>query len=442
MSLGRAALHPLGPIAAHAVGHGVNFLSQLLLLQVFGAEVYGELGLALLTVSTLGFLGELGLPAFLLRLSATDPSWPQVWRVAGLHRLLTLAGLSLLAILGWSLWKDLMAPGTLLLIGALPGLLFSAINLAPILYGLDQPRRAAFASHLRWAAYGVGALLIALFAPASAAGPLLGLAVSAGWLVQHVWLRLAPKLPADLRPRMGKLPPAVRQGATGLTFLGILALLHGRALPFLLAAHTPALLAPCLLLLQILQGLASLLAQSDRLLLPGMMKAAPGPGQLQPLGALVRVIALLTALLILGLSGWSVFLPGAANPIAGWMVLEWSLAQLGFAGYLGILAQHREGPMLTRQILLTAACLALQALAFVLPPPTEVLLAGRVLAAAGLAAIAVLPLKQLAGGVFLRTGLAACAGCLAFLWVPLGLVAGLALLWGLIESRALYRLAR
>jgi hypothetical protein len=442
MSFGRAALHPLGPISAQAVGHGVNFLSQLLLLHVFGAAVYGDLGLALLTVSTLGFLGELGLPAFLLRLAATDPTWPQVWRVASLHRLLTLGLLGICATLGWSHWKDLTAPGTLLLIAALPGLLLSAVNLAPILYGLNQQRRAALASHLRWATYGAGSLLIALFAPAATAGPLLGLAVSAGWLVQHLWLRRAPELPADLRPRPGTLPTAVRQGAAGLTLLGILALLHGRALPFLLAVQAPALLAPCLLLLQILQGLASLLAQSDRLLLPGMLKAADGPGQLQPLVALVRVIALLTALLLLGLVGGSFLLPGAAAPIAGWMILEWSLAQLGFAGYLGILAQHRESRMLARQIGLTAVCLALHAIAFALPPPTEVLLAGRVLAAAGLAALAILPLAHLPGGVFFRTGLAACVTCLALLWLPLGLAAGLAVLWGLVEIRALYRLAR
>lgn len=435
----RTVLHPFGPIAAQAVGHGVNFLSQLLLLHSFGAEVYGELGLGLLVLSTLGFLGELGLPAFLLRLAATNTDWAPVWRVAVLRRLLILIPLISAAILGWGLWRGFDSSGLLLLIAATPGLLLSAANLAPILYGLEQPRRAALASHLRWAVYGAATLLIALKAPAASAGLFLGLAVSGGWLAQHLILRKGAGLPRDLRPRLGQLPQDLRQGALGLITLGILALLHGRALPFLLAGSAPHLLASCLLALQILQGLASLLAQSDRLLLPGMLKASGTSGQLAPLRGLVQVIVLATALLILGLSAWIWLLPGGIAEIGGWMILEWSLAQLGFAGYLGILAQHRETSMLNRQILFTLCCLGLQALAVAVPPPADLLLAGRAIAAAGLAAIAIFPLSDVPLSAFLRASFAAALLCLTAIFLPILFAIGLALLWAAWEARSLAR---
>lgn len=438
MTLTRALLHPLSPVAAQAVGHGVNLLSQLALLHAFGAEVYGDLGLGLLVVSTLAFLGELGMPAFLMRLAATDTNWPEAWRVVAFHRLLAIGLLIGGAILFWGLWRGFGSQGSLLLLAAAPGLLLSACNLSPILYGLDQPRRAALASHIRWITYGVLALLIAFAALPSQAGLLLGFASSIGWMVQHGVLRKSATLPPDLRPRRGSLRADMRQGAIGLTSLGILALLHARALPFLLAAQAPHLLAPCLLALQVLQGLGSLLGQTDRLLLPALLKNA----DLTPLRLLVHLTGGLAALLLLAHATWSLFFPGPLDQLAGWMILEWSFVQLGFAGYLGTLAQQRERVMLIRQSAFLLLCLALQAIASVMPPPTDLLLAGRALASAALAGLAILPLANAPVAGFARTGALAGICCLAALRCPPALAMLLALLWGVYEVRAFLKSGR
>ncbi|MFD2264709.1 hypothetical protein ACFSM5_17525 [Lacibacterium aquatile] len=442
MTLARSMLHPLSPVAAQATSHAVNFLSQLALLHAYGAEVYGELGLGLLVVATLTFLGELGLPTFLLRQAASDTTWPKTWRIAVFHRLLAITLMTVVAFLCWGLWWGFERPGVQLLLTAAPGLLLSACNLAPILYGLNNPRRAALASHVRWTAYGIFTALIAIMTPPDKAAPLLGLAVSAGWIAQHILLRSAPGMPTDLSPNRGRLQSDIRQGAISLTSIGILALLHGRALPFLLAAQAPTLLAPCLLSLQILQGLSSLFGQTDRVLLPTMLKTSDTRQQLAPLRLLIHATGITTSLLILGTVAWSFAYPGSLEKLGGWMILEWSLTQLGFAGYLGVVAQRRERTMLVRHGILLLLLLCLQAFAFAFPPPTELLLAGRALAAAALMGIALAPLTSAPFSSLFRTGALVCLTCLSALWLPVAITLTIAVVGSFWEALNLRRSAQ
>lgn len=265
----RQAAHPFGPVGAQAVGHLVNLGSQAALAAQFGLDLYGALGLGLVAAATLCFLGEGGYPAIFMREAARGADWLGPWRAACLHRLV-LSAMASLAVLAWWLTRYGAGHGGFqLLLAAVPGILAAALNPAPLLYGLDRPVAAAGATHARWLVHGLGIAAALAWAAPDQAGWWVGGAFSAGLTVQTGWaasrgLPWRVLLPAPGRPPAG--------AALGLWAVGLLGTLNDRALPFLVEHVRPDLVAPILLLLQVLQGATALIVQLDRLVLPRLAR--------------------------------------------------------------------------------------------------------------------------------------------------------------------------
>lgn len=400
----RRALDPLGPAAAQATAHGVNLGLQALLAATFGAEIYGSLGLGLIAAATLCFIGEMGYPTLFLREAACRPDWLAAWRRALTRRVAGLA-LAAAAAVVWRVsvagWDD---PGSLLLLGAAPGVVASAFAPTPIFYGLGAPRRAAATVYSRWAAHGLGGLAAAAFCSADDVGLWMGVVFSAGMLAQIA----AAFLPAALLSGGGLVPAAafwpaafwpaafslkafslaafwpraaagrddaIDAAARRMWIMACLGAAHARALPFLVEATAPALLAPTLFAHQILQGLGGLLGQFDRVTLPRLARfgedaAAPARQRsaarlvLWPSAAaapLLAALALATA--AFAPPAWG--LSGASAPVlaavGGLLLLEWQIQMTGAAMTPIILAKRRESALCAVIVQLTPASLALQA---------------------------------------------------------------------------------
>lgn len=386
----RRALDPLGPAAAQATAHAVNLGLQALLAAIFGSEIYGPLGLGLIAASTLCFIGEMGYPTLFLREAACRSDWLAAWRRALARR---AAGLTLAAVAAviWRFsaagWND---PGTLLLLAAGPGIVASAFAPAPLLYGLGAPRRAAATVHFRWAAHGLGGLAAAAFCSAENIGLWMGAVFSIGMLAQiaaafspgaAALIPAAAFLPAVFRSKAAfnrdaaDHDKAVDTAARRLWIMACLGAAHARALPFLVEATAPALLAPTLFAHQILQGLGGLLGQFDRVTLPQLARfgedaAAPLRRRnaarlvLWPSAAAAPLLAALaTATAVFSPPAWG--LTGSAAPVlaafGGLLLLEWQIQMTGAAMTPIILAKRREAALSAVIVRLTPASLAIQA---------------------------------------------------------------------------------
>ena len=340
-------IHPLGPLGAHAIGQAANLGTQTLLLAALGTNDYTSLGLALITATMIAFLGELGYPVQFLRAAARGDGWHEDWRVSVFHRLLALGAGQAAACAFWIATAGPMAGGTLFLAGALPGVLASAFNMAPLLYGAGRPRAAASGSLVRWSVHAAGMLAVAWAGPGPLSGLYAGLAFSAGWLAQSVWYA-GTGLPLRLfAPLPGLGTRTVSAGALALWAVSLVGAVQDRALPYAVAALHPELLVGALLAMQLLQGLASLIAQSDRVVLPFLAAKAEGSraalsDRLQRLMmAPVTVLAVFmaTAVVLLDAHGR---LPAGALAPALLLLLEWTFASAGQAQLPAALARARD----------------------------------------------------------------------------------------------------
>lgn len=367
--LARRALDPLGPVGSQAAAHAVNLGAQALLAAVFGAEIYGALGLALLIAATLCFLGEMGYPTLFLREAASRSDWLAAWRRALGRRAVGLAAAAAAAVV-WRAatggWDD---PGTRALLAAAPGIVASAFAPTPILYGLRASRQAAATVYLRWAAYGAAVLTVAAFCSAENVGLWTGAAFSIGMLAQIAvvfWPGFAPAIPAAaFTPSFA--PPAFDAcaasafdaGARRMWIMACLGAAHSRALLFLVETAAPSLLAPALFAHQALQGLAGLFCQLDRVTLPELANCGDDSAAPMRRRAAARLVlgpsaAAGPALAALALaaapfypSGWG--LTGSAAPfvvaLGGFFLLEWQLQMIGAAMNPIILAKRREAAL-------------------------------------------------------------------------------------------------
>ncbi|MBK1663183.1 hypothetical protein CKO38_00635 [Rhodospirillum rubrum] len=403
------ALHPAGPLAVQVFAQGVNFLTQIALLAVFGAEFYAPVGLVLVAAATLCFIGELGYPVVFLGAVTRDDDWPRHWRIALFHRMMVLGGGTACALGLWAWIYGIGGEGWGALAAAAPGIIASAWQPAPLLYGQGRAQAAALSVYGRWGVYGLGMALVLILGVPS--GWVIGLVFSVGMITPLLfwpWLGLSAAL---LRPRANRRLGRLGRGALAWWMMALLGTLNDRGLPFLIEATRPAILAHALLALQVLQGLAALAGQFDRLLVPWLVGRLKAPGWARDL-ALVQggvlsvalgVAALLVGVLALGL-------PLAERGALSWLLAEWALVLCGGAFTAAILARGQERPfarMLT--ILLICGCLSQAGVALAGGPFVAVMIVRLVVAGLCLAvALRLLGLSAPREAWFLAAGGGAC----------------------------------
>lgn len=261
----RRALHPLGPVGAQALAQAANLAAQLTLIALLGKTRFADLGLGLMTASTVCFLSEIGLGAYFLRESARSDQWLEAWRQSAGNRVIMAVIASSLAwaALAWGAPDPDAA--RLVFLTAFPGLLISAVNPTPVLFGLDKVRAASAGTVLRFAIQGFGSVAIAWVWPYHAEIGI-GLAFTAGIIVQVLVGQIAGLPALALIPRWPRaLPPKAALRLWGLSLVGTI---NDRALPFVIGNTHPEILAMALIGLQILQTLVGIGTQMDRLLIP------------------------------------------------------------------------------------------------------------------------------------------------------------------------------
>ncbi|OJX67160.1 hypothetical protein [Magnetospirillum sp. 64-120] len=330
-------LHPLGPVGAQGLAQAVNLAAQLSLLALLGRAGFGDLVLGLLAATSVAFLGEMGFGSYFLRQSASPRDWLSPWREAVVFRLLALT------VLGGLAWHVLGAAAPdpavsrRVLLAALPGLAATAVNPLPLLFGLGHTRLASASVVARAVVQAVAGVGGALLWPA-AADLLLGLGFSAGILLQVVCGRLAGLPAAVLLPRRPRaMPPFPALRLWGLSLVGILS---DRALPFLVSDLRPQVLAPALIVVQVLQAMAGIVAQVDRVLVPATVRGADPVLTWRMLRAPLAVLAALMCL-ALPMLAW-LFLPGQ-HWAALLLALEWSMMMTSALTFPLTFAVGREG---------------------------------------------------------------------------------------------------
>ncbi len=348
----RLAVHPLGPVGAQGLAQAVNLAAQLSLLSIVGREGFADLGLGLMSASSVCFLGEIGFGAYFLRETARSPDWLDSWREAVGSRLLvlTVAFAMAWAALGWAAPQPDTA--RLVLLSAVPGILASGANPLPALFGLGKVRVASAGILMRFLMQGGGGVAAVLLWPDAAALGI-GAAFSAGLLLQ-VMLGQAAGLPRmTMFPRLPRsLPPPAALRLWGLSLVGTI---NDRALPFIIGHTRPDILAVALILIQVLQSLAGLGGQMDRLLIPaaatrkGGDPAATLRALLPPLaGAIVVMVVAIPAL-----AWW--FHPGL-HWAALLLALEWAVVLVGALAFA--LAFARDGEKRVARFMLVAVPLS------------------------------------------------------------------------------------
>ncbi|ABC22282.1 hypothetical protein [Rhodospirillum rubrum] len=403
------ALHPAGPIAVQIFGQGVNFLSQTALLAVFGAAFYGPVGLALVAAATLCFLGELGYPVVLLSAVARDDDWPRHWRIALFQRVMVLGGGTPCALGLWAWIYGIESEGWGALAAAAPGIIASAWQPAPLLYGQGRAQAAALSVYGRWGVFGLGmTLVLILGVPSDWA---VGLVFSAGMIAPLLfwpWLGLDAVL---LRPLVSRRLGRLGSGALGWWVMSLVGTLNDRGLPFVIEATRPAILAHALLALQVLQGLTALAGQFDRLLVPWLIGRLKAPGWARDLAKVqggVLSIALGVAALLVAILALAA--PMAERGALSWFLAEWALVLCGGAFTAAILAKGRERPFARRLTMLVIIGVIAQAGVVLADGPFAAVMIVR-LVVAGLCVVVALRLLGLSApreAWFLAAGGAAC----------------------------------
>jgi len=334
------ALHPLGPVGAQAVAQGCTLATQLALLALLGRGEFASLGLGLMAATGVCFLGEAGYFPYFLRESAKSDDWMAAWREAAGVRLVVVCSAAVLAwiALGWAA-PDASASRRVLA-AALPGLGVSVFNPAPLLFGRGNVRSAsggvvvrfvvqgALAVGLAWAvpggaAWGIGgAVSVGIFVQAST-GPLMGLP----------WRMFLPVF--RLRP-----PPPVVLRLWGVSLVGIL---NDRALPFVVGAVRPEILAVALIVIQVLQSLAGLGAQMNRLLIPAAARGGH-PGEIWR--GLRVPLAAASGAMVLVLPGLSWAVQADQAWAALFLALEWAAVLVGGIAFSLVFARGNERPLI------------------------------------------------------------------------------------------------
>lgn len=335
------SLHPLGPVGAQGLAQGVNLAAQLALLALLGRQGFGDLVLGLLAVTSVGFLGEMGFGSYFLRQSASPDDWLAPWREAVAFRLLTLAVLGALAWVVLGVAAPDPAVSRQVLLAALPGLAATAVNPLPLLFGLGHARLASASVVVRATLQAAGGVGGAALCPDWAA-VLLGVGFSLGVAVQ-VGCGLVAGLPLALllprRPRAWPPVPALR--LWGLSLVGVLS---DRALPFLVSDMRPQILAPALIVVQVLQAMAGIVAQVDRILVPATVRGIDAVATWLLLRLPLAVLAAAMCL-VLPVLAWF-FLPGQQGA-ALLLAMEWSMMMASALTFPLAFALAREGAAAT-----------------------------------------------------------------------------------------------
>ncbi len=369
--------------AIYAAGQLFNFLFQLLLLQKFGLDHYGEVGLAHIAMLTVIFVGDLGYSSLFLREDPTQSQWTLRWRTALTHRLLFTLALDLLAVIGWLIVYGPHGDGFAYLLAVVPATLFSLAGYSAPL--LAQGRRAS-GFLMQQVAWPCAALLwLGIHTNIGQhAGTVAGLVVSVGFFLQAcvnvaVFKRIDLLWPAWNSAGNGQLRSALH-----LSAMGIAGTLHERLTPFLIAHLAPGFLPVFLMLGHGMNGAAGIFAQFNRLLLaetenPHGLRWALGLGSL-----LLGATALAFQVLLLVCAQWGGAREQAWLILAFPVLLGWTLATVsGFVAAL--LIGRRKERELTRIIVLGLGCSAvLQYLAFSMDSPQGVMWA-RLLCLLGIA---------------------------------------------------------
>ena len=250
----------------YALGQLANFAFQLSLLQAFGLDGYGQVGLAHLLVTTILFVGDLGYSALFLREDTTAPLWEARWRVALLYRLCLTILLDVLAVLGWWMIYGVGGEGFGYLLGAIPATLFGLIGFSAILLAQGRQCSGFLVQQVAW----LTALLVWLFVrryPGWSSGVFAGLAVSLGFAAQALVNFSVLRRPALLWPARSPLGREMLRSALHMSAMGIAGIINDRLTPFLLVYVAPAFLPIYLLLNHAMSGASGVINQFNRLLL-------------------------------------------------------------------------------------------------------------------------------------------------------------------------------
>lgn len=318
------------------MAHGLNLAAQLTLIALLGADAFANIGLGLMALGSVCFLGEVGFNAYFLRETAKPGQWLTPWREAAGSRLVVLAGISVFAwlALGWSAPQPDLA--RMVLVSAALGIVASAINPTPVLFGLGRVRTASAGIVLRFSVQAMGCVATALVWPDAIAFGV-GFSFAAGIILQVVVGQMAGLPRLALVPRWPRrLPPVPALRLWGLSLAGTLS---DRALPFVIGGVRPSILAAAVILLQILHALNGLISQMDRLVIP---EAARGGD----VSAVWRTIfpALLSvtviAVCVLPLLAWR-FYPGQ-QWVALLLAVEWGLVLVATLSFCLSFARHGE----------------------------------------------------------------------------------------------------
>lgn len=369
-----------GFAAIYAVGQIGNLLFQLLLLHHFGAEAYGRIGLAHLGFLLMAFAADLGYTTLFLREKPDAPGWDRQWRLALGHRMITLFALCVIVLPSWHVFGDGDRAGLAYVAATVPASLIGLTSLAPML--LAQGRRIAslIVQQMPWPAVLV---VWGLSGGAHESALRAGLIVSAGFALQ-------PIVALGLGGRARLLLPAFGAGsamlgaALKISAIGIAGAVHDRLTPFLVARLAPDFLPALLLLGHGINGVAGVLTQINRLLLP-LMDQHHGPAWSRRLMVLLLMgMALALQLLVLGLSlradGGALLHPALLLPT----LLAGGLAMVGSVGAIELIGRRHDTRLTTIIISGLSASVLLQIMAVALSSAEGVLWA-RAIACAGIA---------------------------------------------------------
>lgn len=340
--LWRQAIHPLGPVGSQAIAQACTLAAQLALIRLIGADAFATIGLALMALSSVCFIGELGYGPYFLREAASGTDWQRQWRQAAGQRLIVLGAAALVAALALRWSAPDPVPALTMLTAALPGVVLCAFVPTPLLFAQGRVRAASGAVVLRFAVQAVLLVGAATWAPATLPA-WAGVAFTAGVAAQ-IAMGLACGIPlACLRPTFSGLAPA--RPALRLWGLSLVGTLNDRALPFVVGAAAPDLLAATLILVQVLQGASGVLTQIDRLLVPALARtkeAVTATPAVKGVVLPVLAAALAAALAVTALAAqWR---PDAALA-AALLMTEWVAVLAGALAFAPAFACRRERPV-------------------------------------------------------------------------------------------------
>ena len=366
-----------------ALGQSCALVWQWLLLRHFGAQDYGEVGMAHLGLLTVLVLADLGYASVFLREDPAAVDWPRRWQQALFQRLLATLAMDLALVAGaWWQWRG-QGAGFEYLLAALPATLFGLAGYSAPL--LAQGRRLqGFAVQQIALPVAILVWLVLRERTGWAGGAQAGIALSLGYLVQMLANVAVFDMRLELlRPRLGgwrMLGTALR-----LWLMGLVGTLHDRLTPLLLVAVAPAFVPVYLFLGYVLNGASGVFNQFNRLLLAEVRNEA-GERWARVLVSLVLGLSALGApLLWLAAQGWAsagqrAWLPWAAPVVAtGVLVLASSVLTSLLIG------RHRERELLTVLVLGMLGSAVLQMVAAALSSPLW-LLWGRLLGIVAMAA--------------------------------------------------------